>query len=253
MELTGNSTLDMFSPALREEICAAARPCTLALGTILVHRGRIPANLVFLTSGMASLVVTMKDGSPSEVGMLGSESLTGIATMLGPEASHPDCVVQIAGDGLQVPRQTLLRLFQVSSEFRNTILRAIQSQMNIAAQISACNLRHQAPNRFSRWLLTACDRVESDTLHMTQEYLAEMIGTRRTTVSAIVGPLASRGFLRQSRGTIQILDRPAILNVACECYEICRKWTYSDHDHPSQAPISAPPGETPGVPRQTLI
>jgi CRP-like cAMP-binding protein len=220
---TGNLLLDSLSLPLRNTILGSARPCDLALKTILVRAGKAPVNLVFLTSGMASLVVTMMDGGASEVGMLGHEGMTGSSTLIGPNVNHPECIVQIPGQGLQVPRQLLQTLFSTSAEFQTRILEVVQSQLNISAQLSACNLRHEAEGRFSRWLLTASDLIDSPTLAMTQEFLSEMLGTRRTTISAIVQPLRARGLISVTRGTVQILDRPGLQAAACECYEICQR------------------------------
>ena len=158
--------------------------------------------------------------------MLGCESMTGIFSMLGSDMSQAECIVQVAGAGLRVPREHLMGLFRSSEEFRAHFLQLAQTHMNIAAQLSACNLQHQAEGRFARWLLTASDRIGSDTLTMTQEFFAEMIGTRRTTVSFLVGTLQAQGYIQQKRGTIGIVDRRGLTAVACECYEICRQRTY---------------------------
>ncbi|AFL86476.1 cAMP-binding protein [Terriglobus roseus DSM 18391] len=220
---TGNYLLDSLSLPLRSAILAVARPCELELKTILVRAGKAPTSLVFLTSGMASLVVSMIDGGASEVGMLGRDDMTGSSTLIGPDVNHPQCIVQIPGQGLQVPRQLLYNLFTTSLEFQNKILEVVQRQLNISAQLSACNLRHEAEGRFARWLLTASDLIESPTLIMTQEFLSEMLGTRRTTISAIVQPLRAQGLISVTRGTVRILDRPGLKAAACECYEICRR------------------------------
>lgn len=220
---TGNLLLDSLSLPLRNTILAFARPCELELKTVLVRSGKAPASLVFLTSGMASLVVTMVDGGASEVGMLGREGITGSSTLIGPDVNHPECIMQIPGQGLQVPRQFLQTLFSTSSEFQCKILEVVQRQLNVSAQLSACNLRHEAEGRFARWLLTASDLIDSPTLVMTQEFLSEMLGTRRTTISAIVQPLRARGLISVTRGTVRILDRPGLRRAACECYEICRR------------------------------
>jgi CRP-like cAMP-binding protein len=233
---TGNYVLDSFSLPLRKAVLDAARPCELKLKTVLVRQGRVPTNLVFPTSGMASLVVTMLEGNGAEVGMLGHESVTGVSTLLGADMSHAECIVQIAGFGLQVNRQHLLALFESSEEFRVCMLQVAQSQMNISAQLSACNLRHQTEARFARWLLTAMDRTDLSVLKTTQEFFSQMLGTRRTTLSTIAGSLQDRGIIQYRHGTVHVLDRPGLLEVACECYEICRKSMYPNVlKHPTGA------------------
>jgi CRP-like cAMP-binding protein len=223
---TGNSVLDSLSPSLRDAILRESRACLLPLQIVLLHPGKIPNHLVFLTSGMASLVTSMQNGGASEVGMLGSEGVSGVSSMLGSDPSQTECIVQIAGEGLQVPREHLMHLFKSSPELREHILQLAQTQMNVSAQLAGCNLQHQAEHRFARWLLTASDRIGSDNLPMTQEFIAGMISTRRTTVSLIVGRLQKQGYIQQRRGTIAIIDRLGLANIACECYELCRQWTY---------------------------
>jgi CRP-like cAMP-binding protein len=223
---SGNLVIDGFSPALKQKILAAARPREIPLRTVLVSQGRLPANIVFLTSGLASLVVTMEDGASSEAGMRGRESMTGVSTFLGTDLNHADCIMQIPGKGLCVPRHTMVDLFETCDECRHSVLQIAQSEMNISARLSACNLRHEAQARFARWLLTASDRIGSETLLMSQECFAAMLGTQRTTVSLVGGSLQRLGLIRQSRGMIVLLDRPGLLAAACECYGICRRSMY---------------------------
>jgi CRP-like cAMP-binding protein len=208
---------------LRSTILAHARWCELERKSVLVRSGKAPANLVFLTAGMASLVISMSSGSLPEVGMLGNQGISGCSTLIGPDTNHPDCIVQITGRGLQVPRLFLQDLFFSSSEFQGKILQVLQKQINISARLSACNLRHEAKARFSRWLLTASDLTDSPSIEVTQQFLSEMLGTRRTTISAVVQPLRAKGLISVTRGTIHILDRPGLRNAACECYDICRR------------------------------
>ena len=220
---TGNLFLDSLSLPLRTSIMSASRPCELELKTILVRPGKAPTNLVFLTSGMASLVITVLDGGASEVGMMGREGFTGASTLIGPHVDHPECIMQIPGRGFQVPRLFLHTLFCNTPEFQGKVLEVVQRQLNISSQLLACNLRHEAEARFSRWLLTASDLIDSPTLVMTQAFLSEMLGTQRTTISAIVQTLRARGLITVSRGTVRILDTPGLKEAACECYEICRR------------------------------
>jgi len=226
MALTGNILLDAFSPALLRDVLEGSRKCYFEPGRVLVRRDSVPAHLVFLTSGLASLVITMEDGGTSEVGLVGFESMTGVFTLLHSTISPTQCVVQIAGNGIQVSRQRLAALFQASAEFRDSILRLAHCQMSISAQLSACNLRHGAEGRFARWLLSASDRTGSATVNITQEALGDMLSVRRATVSVVTAQLYSQNLIRKDRGSIVILDRQRLLSVACECYEICRGITY---------------------------
>jgi CRP-like cAMP-binding protein len=222
---TGNLLLDSLPLPLRDTIIAASRPLSLEHKKVLVRRGQGVVGHVFLTDGMASLVVTMKGGETLEVGMIGREGLTGASSLIGSDKSHSECVIQIPGKGLRVPSSFLQSLFSSSAEFRGKILDGVQRQLNIASQLTACGVIHQAEGRFARWLLTASDLTGSPTLKLTQEYLGQMLGTRRTTVSVAAHPLMERGLISMVRGTVKILDRPGLIQLACECYEICSKIT----------------------------
>ncbi len=219
---TGNLLLDSLSESLRENILAMSRQTRLDLEMVLGSPGTNPSYMTFLTSGMASLVVTMANGESSEVGMLGREGFSGYSVLLGPDMHHPTCVMQIPGDGLQVPRQHLQDIFWSSREFQAKVLRATQRQLNISTQLTACGLSHRAEGRFARWLLTASDLTDSPTLKMTQEFLAQMLSTQRSTVSAVARPLIEQEIITMIRGTVRILDRPALAGKACECYGIAR-------------------------------
>jgi CRP-like cAMP-binding protein len=237
MHISGNLLLDSLSSPLRETILSAATPVELHPKTTLVRPGIAPVRLVFMTSGMASLVVMMSNGGTCEVGTLGRESVTGSSSLINPEVNHPHCIVQIPGKGLQVPRQILQDLFSSSVEFHSKILEATQRQIQISAQLSACNRCHEATERFARWLLNASDLTGSSNLVMTQESMAEMLGTRRTTVSVVVQPLIKRGLISVTRGYIRIHDRAGLMDAACECYEFCRR--SMPHLSPATYPVKA--------------
>jgi CRP-like cAMP-binding protein len=223
MPLTGNLLLDTLSPATRNSILTYARASDLPRKTILFNESELPPGLFFLTSGVASLVIHAPDAQTCEVGMVGREGLIGASTLLGPALPIAQCVMQMGGNGLRVPRRTLQLLFSESAEFRDTLLAMVQREKCVSSQLSACNLRHQAEARVARWLLTASDLGGSSTLQIKQEALGEMVGIRRTTVSLMVQPMRTRGLIHVSRGTIRILDREGIQALACDCYSICRK------------------------------
>lgn len=131
--------------------------------------------------------------------------------------------MQVAGGGLRVAVADLRRLFLDSEEFRSRILEALQLQMLMVDQIAGCNKLHQASERLARWLLTAADRVNSETVCLTQEAISQMLGTRRTTVALVAGTLQRSGMIGYRRGLVKIVDRPALTEAACDCYGITRK------------------------------
>ncbi|WP_170835057.1 Crp/Fnr family transcriptional regulator [Terriglobus roseus] len=204
---------------------------------VLQHRGSAATSHVFLASGLASMAVMLANGVVADVATFGSESMTGLATLLGQDTGNADCVVRIEGEGLRVPSRHLAELFRCSPEFRACILQLTQRQMSITAQICACNLHHQALSRLVRWLLTTADLTKSSSIPLTQDALAEMLGIGRPTVSLLLQPLFESGVVRGRRGTIQIIDRKGLLPLACECYDLVHRWTYPPAQNAAQQPL----------------
>ena len=174
--------------------------------------------MYLLTSGIASLVFTSERGTSVELATLGSEGMVGWLFLLGAHASPTECMIQVASQGYRLPIAVAQREFAECTEFRNLVLEYVQHQSILANQIVACNRLHRAEARFARWLLMVQDRLQSDTLHMTQEFLSNMLGTRRTTVVEVAGALQRSGAIESRRGVVRIIDRKKLEGFACECY-----------------------------------
>jgi CRP-like cAMP-binding protein len=116
----------------------------------------------------------------------------------------------------------LRRFFQSSPEIRQRLLEFVQAEALSLGQLAACQRLHEAEQRLARWLLMAHDRVQSDTLNFTQEFLGMMLGSRRTTVTAVAGALQERGLIEYRRGSVQILDRDKLEGTACQCYQVTK-------------------------------
>ncbi len=169
---------------------------------------------------MASVVFNSERGTSVEVSMEGNEGLVGWPYLLGPMLSGDDCNMQVAGAGYRIPLQVLQREFDSDSEVRHKLLEYAQHQVAVANQVLACNRLHRAEARFSRWLLMVADRIQSDNLPMTQEFMSVMLGTRRTTVAEVAGDLARAGAIEGRRGGLRIANREALERRACECYRL---------------------------------
>src|ERR1035438_10416915 len=139
------------------------------------------------------------------------------------------CFMQVEGSALRMPYKDIQREFLDKEELRDCVLQGVQSHGFILGQLAACNRLHEAEERLARWLLMVRDRVESDTFTLTQKFLATMLGSRRTTVTAAAGALQRRGLIRYSRGRIQIVDSATLETVACECYPLVRNLYLNFH------------------------
>lgn len=215
-----NQLLTALSPAAREQLVSRATAVVLPRRTVLYSPHLVPDSCFFLTSGMASIISIMCNGESAEVSVLGAEGVSGALHLLGPNPVPTTCLMQLDGTGLRVPMSDMRRLFDRDMEIRTRLLESVQEQANLVSQIAGCNRLHEAEERLARWLLMASDRVGSLELNFTQEFLAELLGARRTTVTMVAGALQRKGLIEYKRGRVRILSREALSSAACECYHI---------------------------------
>jgi CRP-like cAMP-binding protein len=218
-----NLLLAALTPPYRASLIARMRTVTLGPREILYEADETPKYVHFLTSGVASIVVTMANGGSTEVGIWGREGLVESFHLLGAARIPNRCIVQMESTALRMPFKELHKEFLECHELRDCVLQGVQSQSAILGQLAGCNRLHEAEARLARWLLMVRDRTEADTFLLTQEFLAIMLGSRRTTVTAAAGALQRKGLIRYSRGRIHIADPVSLGNVACECYAAVRE------------------------------
>jgi CRP-like cAMP-binding protein len=220
--ITGNRLLDSLSQATLEQVLGLTRRLDLKLRTMLHEQGEMPGYGYFLCNGVASVVVTMEEGGSAEVGLIGNEGVVGAMHIIGPTPAPAQCFIQMDGSAYRIKLEDMRRLFQESEEFRTRILQFVQQQTVSLGQLAACNKLHEAEERLARWLLMTRDRSDSDTMYMTQEFIALMLGTRRTTVTMVAGELQRQGLIEYSRGKVTVLSRERLEHAACKCYRITR-------------------------------
>ena len=220
---TGNLLLDALSSELRETVLALARPVDLPARTLLHEQGETSAHVYFLASGVASLVVAMAEGGSAEVGLIGREGVVGAMQLLGRTHTPAQSFLLMEGSALRVRLDELRALFQTSGELRCKILEFVQQQNVTLEQIAACNKLHAAEQRLARWLLMCSDRSGVETMALTQEFMADMLGTRRTTVTLVASSLQERGLISYRRGKVTIVSRKELEKAACDCYRVCKE------------------------------
>jgi CRP-like cAMP-binding protein len=155
--------------------------------------------------------------------MWAREGLAECMHLGGSESVPTRCFMQIAGTALRMSFVDLERDFESLQPLRQQIMHSIQAQTLILSQLVACNRLHEVEARLARWLLMLQDRVQNDEFHITQEFLAEMLGSRRTTVTMAAGALQRIGLIEYTRGRVHILDRERLESAACECYPVIKK------------------------------
>ena len=179
-------------------------------------------NIYFLEEGMASMTATFKDESQVEVGMFGYESVIGISALMGTKKSLNRVYTQIAGHGYSCRVEDARKEFRLGGHFQFLALRYVQAQLVQAMQSAGCNAKHSFEQRLARWLLLCADRAHVNTFKISHEFLADMLGGRRPTISTTAGILKRKGLIEYTRGEIRILDVPGLTKASCECYLIIK-------------------------------
>jgi CRP-like cAMP-binding protein len=197
-------------------------PVKFELGHEIEFPGKPIEHLFFVEEGMASQTVTLRDGSQVEVGMFGYESVIGISALMGTKQSLNRVYTQIEGRGYSCPIEAARKEYAQCSTFQRLALRYVQAQLVQAMQSAACNAKHEVEQRLARWLLICADRAYSNTFKMSQEYLADMLGSTRPTVSTAATNLKEEKLIDYSRGVIHILDVKLLEQRACECYRVIK-------------------------------
>ena len=223
LDQSSNLLLNSLPARHRNFLLSRLRPVSLAAREPLYEADDTPKFAHFMTSGIASIVGTMSSGASAEVGIWGKEGLVECFHLLGSARIPTRCFIQIEGSALRMPFRELQKEFHENDELRECILQSVQSQGAILGQLAACNRLHEAEERLARWFLMVRDRMENDTFYLTQEFLAVMLGSRRTTVTAAAGALQRKGLIRYSRGRIHIVDPIGLEKEACECYATVRE------------------------------
>lgn len=189
----------------------------------LIYAPNEPIKYVYFPlDGVISLVNITEDGGTVEAASVGNEGMVGIPILLGSDRMVSQAIVQIQGEALRMKAEVFKREVTPGSQLHNLLLRYTLALINLISQSAACNRLHPVEVRCCRWLLLCQDRVKSDSFFLTQEFLAQMLGVRRATVSGVAGTLQEAGLIRYSRGKITICDRPALEAASCECYRIVK-------------------------------
>jgi CRP-like cAMP-binding protein len=174
----------------------------------------------FLNSGLISTDAVTRNGEQVEVGLIGREGFSGLPALLDqPQMSH-SVIMQGIGEGLRIRSAVVRAEFVKAGMLQKLVHTFAYLQMVQITQSVLCNRMHEVEARLSRWLLSSADRMESEFLQLTQEFLSQMLGVQRSTVTVAAGELQRKGLIGYSRGRIHIIDRPGLIARACECYGI---------------------------------
>jgi CRP-like cAMP-binding protein len=197
-------------------------PFRLGLGETIYKPEEKIKYVYFVVTGVVSHVTHLEDGGSIEVGLIGNDGMVGLPMVLGDDVSPDHAFVQMAGQAWRMDTNILADEIRRGGEFQRLLLRFVLAMNRQVAQTAACNGSHTVSHRLARWLLICHDRVDGDELHLTQEFIADMLGTRRSGVSQAAILLQAAGAITYKRGRIRILDRPKLEDLSCECYAVVR-------------------------------
>jgi CRP-like cAMP-binding protein len=217
-----NHLLAALSAADFEQIRPYLQTTELPGEAVLVRAGEPLTHVFFPHSGAISLVVSLTSGETVEVATIGCDSVYGATASLDGRISLTDAVVQLPGMTSTLESGRLRTAANQSVAFRTTLIRHEQALFAQAQQTAACNASHPVEARLARWLLRLHDLSGDNTLCLTQDFLAQMIGVQRNSVSVVAHKLQQAGIIRYSRGLVEILDLEALNDISCECYAAVR-------------------------------
>ncbi len=194
------------------------KPVHLASQRVLFDAGATVDRVYFPSGSIVSLVVTLSTGEMIEAAMVGKDGIVGASAALDGKISLSRAIVQIGGDAMTCELDVIRKAAMQSHSLLALLIRHEQTVYAQAQQSAACNATHDVEARLCRWMLRARDLSGSDTLPFTQEFLAEMIGVGRTSVSIVAHTLQQAGLIKYARGRIQIVNLEGLQEAACECY-----------------------------------
>ncbi|HEX3560627.1 MAG TPA: Crp/Fnr family transcriptional regulator [Pyrinomonadaceae bacterium] len=212
-----NSLLAALSGEDCERLAPHLEPVTLGLSQVLFRPEDRLRHVHFPTTSIVSLLTSLEDGSGMEVGLVGREGMVGISAFLG-GAETKIATVQAAGEGFRLEVGKLQAEFARGGALQGALLRYTHALMIQVSQSVVCNARHPVEGRLARWLLMYYDRLGRDEFELTHEFMGNMLGVRRASVSGVAEKLQVMGFICYQRGHFTVLDRKGLEEFACECY-----------------------------------
>ncbi|MFZ3008620.1 MAG: Crp/Fnr family transcriptional regulator [Phenylobacterium sp.] len=198
-------------------------PIDLERGRLLYDPGDPIDTVYFPLDGVISLMTLMENGAAIESATIGPEGALGLMAAVSPRQSLSRAIVQTPCRAVRISAGQLHEAWEKSPAIRKLVDKHTEALFGHAIQSVACNALHSVEARFCRWLLTCHDRISTNTVALTQEFLADMLGVQRTTVTAVARALQKRDYIRYRRGIVDIIDRPGLEAMTCECYGVVRR------------------------------
>ena len=221
-EIRRNRILRVLPRAVQDSLRERLQRVPLPMGNVLHRPGELLTHVYFPVSGVISMLTVLGDGSAVEIATVGNEGMVDLAVFLGLGTSESRLLVQVPGEAFRMPIEDFQRQLAESPILRTVLGTYIFELFTLVAQSSACNRKHSIGQQCARWILMTHDRVDSDEFPITHEFLAEILGAMRPSVTHALRPLKLAGVLDYRRGRMKVLDRPGLEARSCECYGLIR-------------------------------
>jgi CRP-like cAMP-binding protein len=219
---TRNRLLDALPAAEYARLAQKLEPVEPQLGDVLFRPGEPTPYVYFLVESIVSLMTDLEEGGGIEVGLVGREGMVGISVVFGVERESKLATVQRTGTALRMSSEDLREEMSGGGELSRLLLQYAHALMSQISQSVVCNVRHTVEGRLVRWLLMFQDRAEADEFELTHEFMANMLGAARSSVGEVARKLQEMGLVSYERGRFRVVNRPAMEQMACECYEVVR-------------------------------
>jgi len=220
---TGNRLLESLPAADFRRIESQLTPYEMKGGEELHQRAGSSPYVYFPIDSVSSLVVSLADGATVEVAIVGNEGMVGLPLFIESESVVIDSFTQVPGRAYRMERRILRAEIRRDAALCHRLHEYTESLLLFIAQSASCNQSHGQRQRCARWLLHIGDRVASEAFSLTQDFLSQMLGVRRPTVTAVAGELREKGLISYQKGSVRILDRRGLESVACGCYDVVRR------------------------------
>ncbi len=244
MKQKENQLLGALEDDVRQRLAGAMSPVDLELGHVVCEAGGALEHAYFPQGAVLSLLTVMENGSAIETANIGREGAFGIFAAMYSRTSFNRCIVQLAGPMLRCSISALEQEFSRSTNVRNLFVSYSETLLSQIQQTVGCNALHTVEERMCRWLLMMDDRAEGEALAYTQQFLAEIMGANRTTVSLVAQAMQDKGLIAYRRGNMQVTDREGMERASCECYAIVRQRFDSFLNPPAHAAKTRGKGRT---------
>ncbi|MCU6434005.1 Crp/Fnr family transcriptional regulator [Undibacterium sp. Jales W-56] len=219
---TQNHLLAALPAAEYERLLPHLELIPLQLGEAMYEAGGKLNYVYFPTTAIISMLYVLENGSSAEIAIVGNEGILGVSLFMGGETTPSRAVVQSAGFGYRLKSQLLKDEFNRAGPVLRLLLRYTQALITQMSQTAVCNRHHTIEQQLCRWLLLSLDRLSSDSVIMTQELIANMLGVRREGVTEAAGKLQRQHLIKYSRGHIEVIDRKGLEKAVCECYAVVK-------------------------------